>query len=53
MTTFRYVDGTLCAEGVPLAEIAAKVGTPCYVYSRRQIDAQWRAFDVADRKSVV
>lgn len=55
MTAFRYVDGTLCAEGVPLAEIAAKVGTPCYVYSRHQIDAQWRAFDVAfgDRPHLV
>ncbi len=30
---FTYRDGLLCAEGVPLARIAAEVGTPAYVYS--------------------
>ena len=47
MTAFHYVDGELVAEDVPLADIAKKIGTPCYVYSRREIDARWRAFDVA------
>jgi diaminopimelate decarboxylase len=33
VSAFRYVGGTLRAEGVPLADVAAAVGTPCYVYS--------------------
>ena len=33
MDDFRLVDGELCCEGVPLAEIATEVGTPVYVYS--------------------
>jgi diaminopimelate decarboxylase len=43
MDGFRLERGELCCEGVPLAEIAAKVGTPVYVYStatmRRQVGA--------------
>ncbi|MBT6277487.1 MAG: diaminopimelate decarboxylase [Chromatiales bacterium] len=38
---------TLYAEDVALAEIAAKVGTPCYVYSRATLERHWRAFDDA------
>ena len=34
---FAYVDGRLHAEGVPVEAIAAAVGTPTYVYSRRAI----------------
>jgi diaminopimelate decarboxylase len=30
---FQLRDGELCCEDVPLAEIAARVGTPVYVYS--------------------
>ncbi len=37
MHEFRYVDGELYCEGVPLLRIAAEVGTPLYVYSRRTI----------------
>lgn len=33
MDHFELKDGELCCEGVPLAEIAAAVGTPVYVYS--------------------
>ena len=33
MDHFNYLDGQLCAEEVPLARIAAEVGTPVYVYS--------------------
>lgn len=33
MAGFTYVDGQLCADQVPLAEIARAVGTPAYVYS--------------------
>lgn len=47
MRNFRYVDGRLCAGPVPLADIAARFGTPCYVYSRTAIDASWRAYDAA------
>ncbi|OGI43667.1 MAG: diaminopimelate decarboxylase [Candidatus Muproteobacteria bacterium RBG_16_64_11] len=47
MSHFDYRGARLYAEGVALADIAAQVGTPCYVYSRAHIDAQWRAFDEA------
>jgi len=47
METFDYRGARLYAEGVALADIAAQVGTPCYVYSRAHIEAQWRAFDRA------
>ncbi len=45
MHTFEYRNGQLYAEDVALATIADRVGTPCYVYSRAHIEAQWRAFD--------
>jgi diaminopimelate decarboxylase len=45
MQPFEYHDGRLYAEQVPLSDIADRVGTPCYVYSRAHIEAQWRAFD--------
>ena len=47
MDHFNYRDGRLCAEDVPLADIAARHGTPCYVYSRATIERHWRAFDAA------
>ena len=47
MNTFTYRGDRLYAEGVGLSEIAEKLGTPCYVYSRAQVEAQWRAFDQA------
>jgi len=37
----------LCAERVPLSEIAARFGTPCYVYSRAALESAWREFDAA------
>ena len=46
-SAFRYVDGELCAERVPLARIAERFGTPCYVYSRAALEANYRAFDGA------
>ena len=33
MDHFQYQNGALCAEDVPIAEIAAQVGTPFYCYS--------------------
>jgi diaminopimelate decarboxylase len=47
MGHFGYVDGQLCAGQVPLAGIATRFGTPCYVYSRAGIEAGWRAYDDA------
>jgi len=44
MTAFRVVDGELHAEGVPLAAIAERFGTPCYVYSRAMIEGAYREF---------
>jgi len=36
---FNVNDGQLCAESVPLAEIAERFGTPCYIYSRAALEA--------------
>jgi diaminopimelate decarboxylase len=41
---FSYQDGTLCAEKVPLASIATRYGTPCYVYSRGALESAYREF---------
>jgi len=41
---FTYRNGVLCAEQVPLEEIAQSFGTPCYVYSRAAITAGYGAF---------
>ncbi|HSD96280.1 MAG TPA: diaminopimelate decarboxylase [Sulfuricaulis sp.] len=47
MNPFAYQDRQLYAENVRLAEVADKVGTPCYVYSRAAIEERFRAFDSA------
>ena len=47
MSAFAERDGELAAEGVPLADIAARFGTPCFVYSRAAIESAYRAFDDA------
>ena len=44
MAYFPYNDGELCVEGVPAAEIAAAVGTPCYVYSLAAIRDAYRGY---------
>ena len=44
---FRYVDGKLDCEGVPLADIARAVGTPCYVYSATSIRDAYRTYAFA------
>ena len=44
MNFFSYQDGTLCAENVPLAEIAKQFGTPAFVYSRAAIEQGYREF---------
>ncbi len=47
MKPFDYRNGELHAETVPLAGIAERFGTPCYVYSRAALTEAWRAFDAA------
>lgn len=44
---FHYEDKTLYAEGVALADIARRAGTPCYVYSSGAILARFLAYDTA------
>jgi diaminopimelate decarboxylase len=44
---FHSKDGQLHCEGTPLAAIAAAVGTPVYVYSRGQLEQNYRSFDAA------
>ncbi len=47
MDHFLYRDGQLYAEDVPVAEIAAAVGTPFYVYSSATLVRHFRLFDEA------
>jgi diaminopimelate decarboxylase len=47
MDHFTYRDGQLYAEDVPLAEIAAAVGTPVYIYSRATLERHARVFKQA------
>ena len=44
---FEYRKGALCAEQVPLEEIARRFGTPCYVYSRAAIERHYGEFALA------
>ncbi|OFZ67649.1 MAG: diaminopimelate decarboxylase [Betaproteobacteria bacterium RBG_16_56_24] len=44
---FHYQDGALYAEQVPLADIADRFGTPCYVYSRAALTDGFRQFTKA------
>ncbi len=44
---FRLVRRQLHCEGVPLEAIAARAGTPAYVYSRASIERSYRALDGA------
>jgi diaminopimelate decarboxylase len=46
---FEYRHGVLCAEQVPLDDIARRFGTPCYVYSRAAIEAAFREYAEALR----
>ena len=47
MDHFLYRDGELFAEDVPLAQIAAEVGTPFYAYSTATLTRHFRLFDEA------
>ncbi|MGH8727429.1 MAG: diaminopimelate decarboxylase [Burkholderiales bacterium] len=44
MNAFSYRNNELCAEGIPLARIAAQYGTPCYVYSRAALERTYSEF---------
>jgi diaminopimelate decarboxylase len=46
---FSRRDGVLACEGVPLTEIAARFGTPTYVYSRAAIEGAFAAYTAALR----
>ena len=45
MSPLERVNGELRMEGVALAEVAQRYGTPCYVYSRAAIESAFREFD--------
>lgn len=47
MDHFNYANGQLCAEQVPLAEIAAAVGTPFYCYSTATIERHFTVLNDA------
>mgnify|MGYP001555367510 FL=1 len=47
MDFFDYRNGQLMAEDVGLRQLAARHGTPLYVYSRATLERHWRAFDEA------
>jgi diaminopimelate decarboxylase len=45
--SFQYRSDHLYCEDVALSEIAAQVGTPCYVYSQASIEAAYHAYETA------
>ena len=45
--SFQRIDGELYAEHVTLNALAQQHGTPLYVYSRAQLEQNYRAFDQA------
>ncbi len=40
---FHYKNGQLYCEDIPVSQIAAKVGTPCYIYSQNHFIRQGKA----------
>jgi diaminopimelate decarboxylase len=47
MSYFNYQGGELYAENVPVAQLAATHGTPCYVYSRAALESAYLEYDNA------
>lgn len=47
MEAFHYHADQLYVEQVRVADIAARYGTPVYIYSRSELEQNWRAFDQA------
>ena len=50
MKAFVYKRGALHAEGVPVASLAERFGTPLFIYSRTHIQSQYRALQRALRE---
>ncbi|MCA1926156.1 MAG: diaminopimelate decarboxylase [Thiobacillus sp.] len=44
MNTLHTIDGALHVEGVSLETLAARFGTPLYVYSRAALETAWQAY---------
>ena len=44
MQSFSYKNGALHVEGVALAGLAERHGTPAFVYARAAIEERWRAY---------
>ena len=49
MGWFEYKDEIMHAESVSLLRIAEEVGTPCYCYSSKALETNYKAFDEAFR----
>ena len=47
MDHFPYRDGELQAEGLAVADIARRYGTPCYIYSRAALESAFRQYQQA------
>jgi diaminopimelate decarboxylase len=47
VAAFSHRDGVLAVEGLSLEDIAARFGTPCFVYSRAALEGAFREFDAA------
>ena len=47
MHEFKYKNGELCCEGVPVRTVAQRVGTPFYLYSANTLASHIKAFDSA------
>ena len=47
MNTLNRIDGRLHVEGVALDALAARFGTPLYVYSRQALEAAYQAYAAA------
>lgn len=47
MDHFEYRDGDLYAEDVAVSDLAARYGTPLFVYSRATLERHFKAFDDA------
>lgn len=50
MSHFAYRNGVLCAENLPLTEIAQRFGTPTYVYSKAALLENYAAYANACKK---
>jgi diaminopimelate decarboxylase len=51
---FKYQQGVLHAEGVPLTLLADEFGTPLYIYSRQALKEAWQSYaDAAAGRNVL